>query len=111
MSRLCGKLRPHVQHRIWGPFIGIILVIAVICGLISGGIASSKGLPAGGYFFLGLVLGVIGIIIAAVVRPATRPTAYAPPPSPPGWYVDPWGQQRLRYWDGYQWTWHNPDAS
>jgi hypothetical protein len=27
---------------------------------------------------------------------------------PPGWHPDPWGQ-RLRYWDGAQWTGHTAD--
>ncbi len=27
--------------------------------------------------------------------------------SPPAdWYCDPWESERLRYWDGYRWTWH-----
>ncbi|MGD0394431.1 MAG: DUF2510 domain-containing protein [Acidimicrobiales bacterium] len=35
-----------------------------------------------------------------------------PPMAPPGWYPDPSGQHRLRWWDGTQWgeqTW-NGDA-
>ncbi|MDX6670647.1 MAG: protease PrsW [Solirubrobacteraceae bacterium] len=27
-------------------------------------------------------------------------------PSPPGWHPDPWGQARLRWWDGQAWTGH-----
>lgn len=27
-------------------------------------------------------------------------------PSPPGWYADPWRVDRLRWWDGGQWTAH-----
>ncbi|MGH3281944.1 MAG: DUF2510 domain-containing protein [Trebonia sp.] len=26
--------------------------------------------------------------------------------SPPGWHPDPYGQARLRWWDGTQWTGH-----
>ena len=26
--------------------------------------------------------------------------------SPPGWYVDPWGQAATRWWDGFSWTGH-----
>lgn len=72
---------------------------AVLCAFISAAIASSRGASAGGYFFLGLVLGVIGIILAAV---APRPSY---PPQPPGWYPDPWGHAQFRWWDGYQWGW------
>jgi hypothetical protein len=28
---------------------------------------------------------------------------------PAGWHPDPWGQKRLRYWDGTQWTGHTAD--
>lgn len=37
-----------------------------------------------------------------------RPLAADAPPSsaPAGWYADPRGEQRLRYWDGEGWTAH-----
>jgi hypothetical protein len=38
--------------------------------------------------------------------------AQASPPSggqAPGWYSDPQGQKRLRYWDGSSWTEHTSD--
>lgn len=57
---------------------------------------------------------------AAPAGPAAPPAAPAqpPPPQPPtaappaattapaGWYGDPRGEARLRYWDGQQWTGH-----
>jgi hypothetical protein len=30
-------------------------------------------------------------------------------PVPAAWHPDPWGQKRLRYWDGTQWTGHTAD--
>jgi hypothetical protein len=30
----------------------------------------------------------------------------SPSPMPPDWYIDPWDQTKLRYWDGYKWTEH-----
>jgi hypothetical protein len=42
-----------------------------------------------------------GATAAAAPAPAARP---APPPA--GWYADPHGQARLRYWDGSRWTGH-----
>ncbi len=46
---------------------GLSLIIGAICGAISAGIASSKGRNAVGWFFGGLLLGVIGLIIVAVL--------------------------------------------
>lgn len=80
--------------------VAVIAFVALLCGFISAAVASSKGLSAGAYFVVGLLLGVIGIIIAAVASRA------APAPQPPGWYADPWGQALYRYYDGAQWTYH-----
>jgi uncharacterized RDD family membrane protein YckC len=45
-----------------------------------------------------------GVVPPAVAAYGTPP----PPPSPtgpaPGWYDDPQGQARLRWWDGQRWT-------
>ena len=49
------------------------VVIGVICGIVSAFIANSKGREPVGYFFICLLLGIIGIIIAAVV-PRLEPT-------------------------------------
>lgn len=79
----------------------IALVSALVCGIGSAAIAQGKGLPAGGYLLLGVFLGLIGVIIAAVAQPAV--VSY--PPQPPGWYADPWGAAALRWWDGTGWGW------
>ena len=41
-----------------------------------------------------------------LVQPA-QPGASAAVPA--AWHPDPWGQKRLRYWDGTQWTGHTAD--
>ena len=43
--------------------------------------------------------------IATVPSPATTQPP-PPPPVPAGWYADPWGETRARYWNGVQWTGH-----
>ncbi len=73
---------------------------------------------------IGLVLLIVGLVrgsrpksvqaktppqAAPVQRPTPAVVAPAPepvPPTPPGWYPDPHGVARLRWWDGQQWTEH-----
>jgi len=86
-----------------GGFWVVLLIVAIAGGTIAGSIASKKGHSAGGYFALGFFFPLIGIIVAAVLRPTISAT---PPPQPPNWYPDPWGHARLRYYDGHQWTYH-----
>jgi uncharacterized membrane protein YeaQ/YmgE (transglycosylase-associated protein family) len=44
---------------------GLALIVGLICGLICVAIASSKGRNAVGWFFVGFLVGVIGLIICA----------------------------------------------
>ncbi|PZS20636.1 MAG: hypothetical protein DLM57_00895 [Pseudonocardiales bacterium] len=46
-----------------------------------------------------MVLGLIGILITAAIKPS-RPSTYA------GWYDDPWREAALRWFDGWAWTAH-----
>ncbi len=43
---------------------------------------------------------------AASVMPGAGVPAPAPTAVPAGWFPDPGGEHRLRYWDGTQWTQH-----
>ena len=82
-----------------------VIVVLFVCAVVSAHLAESKGLSGGLYFFLGLLFGVIGLIIAAGARPASDQAAGAAglPPGP-GWYDDPWRQGALRWYDGNDWT-------
>ena len=74
---------------------------------------------------IGLVLLIVGLVRgrrpAVTPSPASTPGSLAPPPAPAppvavqptapqatpqGWYADPRGEARLRWWDGQQWTDH-----
>lgn len=54
-----------------GAFWLIYLFVALVCGLISASLASNKNRDGMGYFILGFLLGIIGVIIAAGAAPAT----------------------------------------
>jgi hypothetical protein len=52
--------------------------------------------------FLGAAL--IGIETLLLARWQTHSTPSPSPACPPGWYLDPWGQEASRWWDGSHWT-------
>jgi hypothetical protein len=87
----------------------------------------TKALPWFGMTAAGGLIAIVGLVllIVGIVRrrrpptPAYAPAGYAgappsyvspspPPPAstPPGWYADPGGSGRNRWWDGTQWTEH-----
>jgi uncharacterized membrane protein YeaQ/YmgE (transglycosylase-associated protein family) len=47
-----------------------LIIIWLVCGCIAGIIANKKGYRGFGFFLLGLVLGVFGILWAVAVQPA-----------------------------------------
>ena len=54
-------------------------------------------------FVAGIVMLVVGIVRRGR---AGNAYAFAVPQTPAGWYGDPHGSGRLRYWDGTRWTEH-----
>ncbi len=44
-----------------------IFIVWLVCGFICSVIAGSKGRSAGGFFLMGLLLGPLGVIVAAVL--------------------------------------------
>lgn len=96
----------------WMPFV----VIWLICGGIASAVARPKG-QAGAGFALGVLLGPIGILIAAVMKSTPEAKAAellevqrimgaATSATPAGWWPDPHRKHELRYWDGARWTEH-----
>ncbi len=86
--------------------VGVLLVVAVIGGVIAGAIASSKGHSFIGYFLLGFLLPVIGIIVALVQPDKAGKLAQLTPAGEAGWHRDPTGRFDRRYYDGRAWTRH-----
>jgi len=60
----------------------IIVIIWLIFAIACAAIAKSKGREPVGYFFLGLILGIIGLIITAVM-PSVKPVPTYQQPYPP----------------------------
>ena len=78
-----------------GALVGLIGLVLLIAGLIRG---SKSGKPK-----------VTAPMAPTPVVPAPAPAPVPPAPVPmvqPGWYDDPRGEARLRWWDGQQWTEH-----
>lgn len=54
-----------------------------------------------------VIVGVVLLIVGSVRRSRYRTAmAFAVPITPAGWYPDPSGSGRQRYWDGTRWTDH-----
>lgn len=82
-------------------YVLVWIAAGVIGGLIAGSIVWNKtgrGADAFGFFLIGALFPLLGIILAAFQKA---------PPRPPGWYPDPWNGQMVRWYDGFQWTWHS----
>ena len=45
----------------------IIVIQALVCGILSAAVANSKKRDVGGWFFIGLIFGVLGLITAACI--------------------------------------------
>lgn len=52
------------------------LIVALVCGIITAAIASGKGRSGVGWFFVGFLTGIIGIIIAACMSNLKQEQAY-----------------------------------
>lgn len=82
----------------------VFIVLWGVCVAIATAIGSSKG-KAGTGFALGLLLGLIGVIIVAVMGDDKLGRVQAKPAAE-GWFHDPLGRFDARYYDGRKWTQH-----
>jgi Protein of unknown function (DUF2510) len=95
--------------------VAVLVIVWAVCGFIGWRIGDGKGRGGLGAF-LGVVLGLIGIVIIAVIPakkspydaayavPSTRPTTTPAQVPGEGWYPDHFGRHPERWWDGAQWT-------
>jgi hypothetical protein len=68
-----------VAGSIYPVAVTVFLVVAwLLCGIVAGALAASKGRSFPGFFAIGLLLSVIGVVIAAVIGPGE-------PRPPKGW--------------------------
>lgn len=85
----------------------------LLVGIIAGTVFSAAAVAFFAYV-LDLLIGIQRNTLSAsttrpVQTPRPFPTAQTPPPEvpifgKPGWYADPQGVFRVRYWDGQAWT-------
>jgi len=87
----------------------LVLMWCGIGGLVGAVIGSSRTIGAGGGFFLGALLGVIGWVILAFSAKPPAPTVLdrvERTPEQPGWHDDPLGRFDARWYSGERWTQH-----
>jgi hypothetical protein len=74
----------------------IWIVAWLLCGIWCAAIANKKGLSAVRWAFVGIGLGLIGVLIVACKKPVAVRS---------GWYNDPWGEATWRWYDGENEYW------
>lgn len=88
---------------------GEIMIVLAVFGLIGGLVGTNKAIGGGGGLLLGVLLGPLGILIAAVSEAKAEPTTLQriqARPETEGWHPDPLGRFDGRYYNGTEWTQH-----
>jgi hypothetical protein len=95
--------------------IGVLVVIWLAFGLVAGMIGAGRKIGLGGGFFFGVLLGPLGVLIAAMSPGPSVLDRVEARPSEAGWHPDPLGRFDSRWYDGKAWTQHvgrvAPDGS
>lgn len=84
----------------------VYVAVALIGGLVAGAIASGRGKSFGGFFILGALLPLIGIVVALLQPADQSKLSQLTPAATDGWHRDPTGRFEQRYYDGKTWTRH-----
>jgi Protein of unknown function (DUF2510) len=84
-----------------------VIVAPSLAGAFVGGIGWLAAAGVAGLLGLvGLILLIIGFVRGHRTAPALAPAVAGSMATPAGWYADPRGDARLRWWDGQQWSDH-----
>jgi hypothetical protein len=81
----------------WGIYVALIASLSLLAAMIVSLVQSRGGAPAQ------------AAVVGGPPGGAFSPHAPAAAATPAGWYADPKGERRLRYWDGAAWTAHVAD--
>jgi hypothetical protein len=77
-------------------FLALSLFIGIVMGVVVGAVARSRGRNFAGWFFLGLLFGLLALIVVLVIPRASRPVS-APPPQPVITYTNAGRRWQLGY--------------
>jgi hypothetical protein len=87
-----------------------VILLWLFSAAVAAAIAHTKNRNVGEGFLWGALLGVIGVIIVLCLPPPKSKTPLPPGTPPPpgaakrGWYADPTGTGKQRYWNGKEWS-------
>ena len=91
-----------------GVLVAAIGLVLLIVGFVRGRRPAVVSVPAGGASPpVADPYSAPAVAVPPVpVSPPVAPPIATPAAAPPGWFPDPKGEARLRWWDGQQWTDH-----
>jgi Protein of unknown function (DUF2510) len=102
--------KPHLDRR-ERPALNLetVILMWLFSAAVAAAIAHTKNRNVGEGFLWGALLGAIGVIVVLCWSPKSKTPLPLDTPSPPGaakrgWYPDPTGTGKQRYWTGKKWS-------
>jgi Protein of unknown function (DUF2510) len=100
----------YTSHLRAGAWLGVVAALLFMVAIWLLPLSPATAQPAASTWNAAPAAPAAPVAPVAPQAPAPPPPAKAPEPAPAaaaapaGWYADPSGQARLRYWDGSSWT-------